>query len=115
MARSSLAEVDEVDMQRLSYILDRYLSLVDEFNLKLVANMVPRGRRACDPAWPGKTLESGGNVHAVAIDVIAFDDHITNMETDTQFDMAVFRDSFIAIRHSGLYFHGTAGGIDHAA
>jgi hypothetical protein len=44
MASSGHAEIDEIDMQRLGDVLDRFFPLVDEVDVEFVADMVPRGR-----------------------------------------------------------------------
>src|SRR5437868_11919704 len=112
---AGIAEIHEIDMQRLRDVLDRLLALVEEFDLQLVADMVAHRRRAGDAARCGKAFEPGGDIDAVAIDVIALDDHIPDMEADAEPDMAVFRDRLIAIRHAALHIHGAAGGVDDAA
>jgi hypothetical protein len=49
-----------------------------------------------------------GNVHAVAVEIVTIDDKIAEMQTDSEYDPAVFGLIPIGLRHSLLEFDGRA-------
>ena len=52
----------------------------------LIANRLrPRSRR------PGNALHPRRDIHAIAIDVVAFDDHVAEIDADAKFDAAILR------------------------
>ena len=61
-----------------------------------------------DTARFGDTLETRGDIHTVAKDVVIIDDDVTNVNADAKFDPSDLRRGSILLRHPGLHFNGTA-------
>ena len=83
-----------------------------------------------NPAGVGQGFEPRGDIDAVAIEVVALDDHVAEIDADAEFDAAVRRDagfrSGIAALHRDCATHRiddagklhqqtVAGGLDDAA
>ena len=66
---------------------------------------------------PGLAIfQSRSDIDAIAHQVaIAFLDHITKMDVDTELDAALRRKTRVALDHAVLHFDGAAHGVDHAA
>ena len=79
-----------------------------------VADMVAHGGRHADPARFGQSLQSGSDVHPVAVDVPFLDDHIAEIYADTEDDPLVLGNAGIAIQHSALDRHGTGDSLYYA-
>ena len=62
----------------------------------------------------GEGLDPGGDVDAVAIEVVALDDHVAEIDTDTQLDTVVPPGTGIALGHRLLHLNSTAHRIDDA-
>ena len=50
----------------------------------------------------------------IAEDVIAFDNHIAQVDPDTKIDPTVRRDSRVTVRHTALHRGGAGDGVHHA-
>jgi hypothetical protein len=69
-----------------------------------------------DRAGFGDTLQSGGNVDAVAHQIaVAFLDHVAKVNTDAKLDAALGRQASVALDHAVLHLDGAADGINNAA
>src|ERR1700739_4598004 len=55
--------------------------------------------RLAHPAGIGQGLDAGGDVDAVAVEVVALDDHIAEIDANAQFDAVVRRGADVALRH----------------
>src|SRR6516225_3446689 len=82
------------------------------------------------PRRIGQGLDPCGDVDAVAIEFVALDDHVAEIDADAQLDAAVRRDIRVALGHrllhldraahriddaGKLYQHAVPGGLDDAA
>jgi len=74
--------------------------------VSIVGNANPT--RLCDP------FETHRNIDPVTIDVVFFDDNITDVNADAKFDPLVLRHIGILFRHTVLDFVGASDGIDNA-
>ena len=85
-----------------------------DFYWNLVAHLI-RGRAGnIDAARFGQCLDAGGDVHAVAIDVIAVDDDITDIDADPELDGVVFGAARIEFAKLFLDLDRTGDGVDRA-
>jgi len=66
------------------------------------------------PAGVGQGLDAGGDIDAVAIEVVALDDHVPEIDADAQFDAAVGRDVGVPLGHRLLHLNRAAHRIDDA-
>ncbi len=66
------------------------------------------------PAGIGERLDPCGDVDAVAVEVVALDDHIAEIDADAQFDAALRRDARIPLGHRLLHRDRAAHRIDDA-
>ena len=73
-------------------------------------------RRAGDAntAWLRHRLQTRGDVDAVAIDVVALDDDVAEIDADAKPDLPRFGGALIAIGHPALDHGSTLDGIDDA-
>ena len=62
----------------------------------------------------GNSLQPGGNVDAIAKDIVVVDDDVADMDADPEFNPDIWRDVGILRGHGALNFDRAAGGIDGA-
>jgi hypothetical protein len=62
----------------------------------------------------GERLKSGGDVHAIAIEVLAVDDDVAKIDADAQNDALVRRHAGIGFRHRPLHGGATGDGLNGA-
>ena len=55
-----------------------------------------------DPAGLGELLEPGGDVHPVAVDVLALDDHVAEVDADPEADALRLGHRRLALGHATL-------------
>jgi len=70
--------------------------------------MVADGGRDADPAGLGERLQPGSDVYAVAEDVLGFDDHIAEVDPNSEANALVIGGIGIAVNHRALDFGRTA-------
>jgi hypothetical protein len=102
------------DAHRSGDVLDLLLSRIVEGEVELVADMVVHRPRHADPAGLGQGFEAGGDVDAVAVDVVVVADNVANIYADAKFDALIRRHLDIAFDHSALDIDGAANGVDDA-
>src|SRR5262245_1713696 len=102
-------------MHRLGKVLDGLLALVDELDFELVADLVTHHRRTGNAAGLRHRFEPGRQVDAIAVEIVAIDDDVADIDADAEFDLAIIGDPSIAIVHAGLNLDSTAHGVEHAA
>src|SRR6266536_1547078 len=66
-------------------------AIVLESNLQSIANLIAYCLRHHDPAGFGATLQADGDVYAVAINVLAFHDNVSEVNTDPKLKLALSR------------------------
>ena len=119
-----------VDPHRPGDVLDLLLAQILEDKGQPVAHVVVDRIGDEHPAGIGQGFDPRGDVDAVAIEVVALDDHVAEIDADAQFDAAVRRDTGVPLGHRLLHrdraahriddagkFHqqAVAGGLDDAA
>jgi len=76
--------------------------------------MVADRARDADAAGCGQPLQPRGDVDAVAINVVAVDDHVAEIDPDAKAQAALLGEIQIAVGHPALDFAGAAHRIDDA-
>ena len=109
------SQIDEIDMHRLGDVLDGLLALIEELQFELVADLVAHHRRTGDAAGPRQPFEPRRHVDAVAIEIVALDDDVAEIDADAELDVPVFGNPGVALRHAALDFDRAARRIEHAA
>ena len=71
-----------------------------------VAHVIMNGIGDEHPAGIGQGFDPGRDVYAVAIKVVALDDHIAEIDADAQFDAALRPDPGVALGHRLLDLGG---------
>jgi hypothetical protein len=104
---------DAEDPARAGDVLHRLLAQVLQHDPSL-SRTESRTARNEDAARIGQRLEPRGDVDTVAVDVVAFDDHVTQVDADAEFDAAVIQRGAVAVGHAGLDGDGAAHGLDGA-
>src|ERR1700694_439235 len=95
-------------LQRLrAQILKRNVYLAPNLPMCIVGN--------ADSARFGDPFKSHRNIDPITIDVIVFDDNITDVDADAKFDPFVLRYIGVLCGNAALNFDGTAYRINHAA
>jgi hypothetical protein len=72
-------------------------------------------RRTGDAARPRKPLEPGRHVDAVAIEIVAVDDDVAEIDADAELDVPVLGNPGVALHHAALDFDGAARRVEDAA
>ena len=119
-----------VDPHRPGDVLDLLLAQILEDEGQPVAHVIMNGIGDEHPAGIGQGFDPGRDVDAVAIKVVALDDHIAEIDADAQFDAALRPDPGVPLGHRLLHLdraahriddagklheHAVAGGLDDAA
>ena len=102
-------------MHRLRDVLDRLLALVEELQLELVADLVAHDRRTGDAAGARQALQSRRHVDAVAVEVVALDDDVAEIDADAELDMPVLGHSGVALQHAALDLDRAARRVEDTA
>src|ERR1035438_6331410 len=87
---------DAENLDRPRDVLDGLLAARFDFDRDLVAHLLRSTTRYVDAAGVRQRLDPGGDVHAVTIDVVAFDDNVTGIDADPELYPAVFGTARIA-------------------
>ena len=102
-------------MHRLGDVLDGLFALIEELQFELVADLIAHHRRAGDAARPRQPLEPRRHVDAVAIEIVALDDDVAEIDADAELDVPVLGNSGVALRHAALDFDRAARRVKNAA
>jgi len=70
--------------------------------------------RETDSAWFGLALEARGDVDPVAMDIVALDDHIPQVDADAEYEPLVFIGCRLSLGHAVLPGHRAGDSIHHA-
>ncbi len=98
----------------LGDVLDLLLAEVLVAEAEDALDLLVDGPGDADPARFGQALEAGRHVHAVAVDVLALDDDLAEIDADAEVDLAVVRDTGVARGHRLLNLDGRLDGLGDA-
>jgi hypothetical protein len=99
---------------RPSDVFDALFAQILESVGQLVADLVSHHPRDADPPWLGERFQARRDIHAVAEDVVAVDDDVTEVDPDPEPDPAVLGHTGLAIDHRALHLGGAADRVDDA-
>src|SRR5262249_15558468 len=105
---------DPVDVDRPRDVLDALLAEIFEPRVEPAADLLAHRGGDTDAAGVGERLQPGGDVDAIAKNVVAVDDHIAEIDADTKLYRARRREVRIAPPHPCLDLAGTLDRADHA-
>src|SRR6516165_5327979 len=103
-----------VDPYRPGDVLDLLLPQILEDKGQPVAHLVMNRIGDQHPAGISQGLDPCGDVDAGAIEVVVLDDHVAEIDADTQLDTVVRGDSRVALGHRLLHRDRAAPCIDDA-
>ncbi len=103
------------DTDRPGDVLNFDLAHVIERNIELIAHLVAGCARDTDAARISQGLNPRGHVHPVAVDVVALNDHIAQIDADPEFDAPLLGHTGITLSHAALDRDGAFHRIDDAA
>src|SRR6266851_9522142 len=95
-------------------VLDFLLASVLVAQRELVSHLLMDSTRNADAARFGETLEAGGGVDAIAVDLLAIHHHVAEVDADAEFHPALGREIRVFGLQHGLDLDGALDGIDHA-
>jgi hypothetical protein len=95
-------------------VLDLLLAQILKDKGQPVADLVVNRIGDEHPAGIGQGFDPRRDVDAVAIEVVALDDHVAEIDADAQLDAAVRRDADVPLGHRLLDFDRAAHRIDDA-
>jgi hypothetical protein len=105
---------DPIDPHGPGNVLDLLLAQILEDKGQPIAHVVMNRVGDEHPAGIGQRLDPGGDVDAVAVEVVALDDHVAEIDADAQFDAVGRRDAAVALGHRLLHRDRAAHRIDDA-
>jgi len=101
-------------MHRPGDVLDLLLAQILKDKGQPVAHLIVDRIGDEHSAGIGERLDPRSDVDAVAIEVVALDDHVAEIDADAQFDAAVCRDARMPLGHRLLHRNRAANRIDDA-
>jgi hypothetical protein len=101
-------------MDRPGDVLDRLLSFVGEGEGELIADLLVHGARDPHASRLRQRLKPRRHVDAVAVDVVAVDNDVADVDPDPVVDPAVWGRSGIAPGHRTLDLNGRGDGVHGA-
>ena len=101
-------------MYRLGDILQTVLTDVLEWNFDDLANLIVDGLRDTNSARLGQLFEANSNVHAGAVKVVVFGDHIAEIDADAELHPSILGDGLVALRNLVLDLDTAANGLNDA-
>ena len=88
-----------VDADGARDVLHRLLAEIGEGQRQLVPDLLVGRARDADAAGLAQRLQPGGDVDAVAENVVAVDDDVADIDADAEDDLLVFGNGRVAARH----------------
>ena len=103
-----------IDPHRASDVLDLLLAQILKHKRQPVAHVLIHRVGDEHPAGIGQRFDARGDIDAVAIEVVAPDNHVAEIDADAQFDAIVRRDTGVPLGHRLLHRDRAAHRIDDA-
>ena len=101
-------------MYRLGDILQTALADVLEWNLDDLANLIVDGLRDANSSRLGQLFEANSNVHAGAVKIVLFGDHVPEVDADAELHPFVLGNGRVALRNLVLDLDSAANGLNDA-
>ncbi len=103
-----------IDPDRPCDVLDVLVAPVLKKIGELVADLVAHHPRDADSTGLGQRLQSRSDVDAITVDVVRLDNHVTEVDADTEGDPLVLGRFRIAVGHPALDLDSAAHRVDYA-
>src|SRR6516165_3432864 len=110
---SILALANRISTDRPGDVLEGLIAKVSELNRDLVAYLIVGGRRDADATRLSDPLKPSRDIDAIAENVVALDQNVTEIDPDPVQHTLVLGDVFVAFRHCRLPRDRTFDRIDH--
>ena len=101
-------------VHRMRDVLDRLFAEVLVAERELVPNLFVNGPRDADAAGVGETFQPRRDIDSVAVDLVAFDHHIAEVDADAEVHPARRRQPGVLNLERALNIHRAIDRIDHA-
>ena len=105
---------DAPDPHRFGDILQGLRTQILKRCIYLATNLPTSVVRDADTAGLCNPFETHRNIDPVTKDIVFFDNNITDVNADAEFDTLVLRHVDILFGHAALNFVGASDGVDHA-
>ncbi|MFO1059349.1 MAG: hypothetical protein U1E53_20575 [Dongiaceae bacterium] len=112
--RSHVGAAHAIEPDRLGDVLQGPLAEILEGEVDLAADLGMDSRRDEDAAGLGLALQARSDIDAIAVEIAAFDDHVTEVDPDPQDDAAVDGPIGVGACHGPLQLARTGNGLDRA-
>ena len=99
---------------RLGDVFDRLLAQILEIQIDLALDLCVHGPGDADAAGLRQGFQPRGDVHAVAVDVVAIDDYVAQVDADAKDYGAIFGLVLIFRRHGTLDVDRALDSVNHA-
>jgi hypothetical protein len=91
------------------------LARIVEWKVELAPQVIVGGAGNKHAARVAELLEPRGDVDALAVAVLALDDHVAEIDAEPHVDALPVGEATVALRHAALKRYGAFHRIDHAA
>src|SRR4029453_9015918 len=102
------------DVARPRDVLELPLAQILEGQIQLVAHLIVHDLAYADPAGFGEAFEPCRNVDAIAVNIVAVDDDVAEVDAEAELDAMVRRHVRVASLHRVLDLDRALDGSDHA-
>jgi hypothetical protein len=102
-------------MHRLSDVLDQVLAYVVESKVELRFHLVVGLTGERDTAGRSQFLQPSRNHHTLTMAILAFNDHVAEIDADAHVDASVLGDTVVALGHRALKDNRAFNSLDDAA
>src|SRR5579864_6153695 len=97
------SKADSVNADGSGDIFDAFRPQIFETEIEFVAHLVAHNATDADGTGIGKRLEAGGEVDAIAIDIVAVNNDVAEVDANPEFDAFVGGGFGVPLRHSLLH------------
>ncbi len=94
-------------------VLQRLFAGVIERGVEPILHILMNAPRNGDPTGLRDFLKARSDIHPIAVDILAFNDDVSQIDADAERDALVFIDPVIAFSHTLLNFNYALCGIYH--
>ena len=105
---------DRVRPHRSRDVLEGSLAEVAGRHRQLADHLVESGGGDHDAAGLGQAFQPGGDVDAVAVEIVAVDQHVAQVDADAKADALVLGSAGLPLHHAALDVDGAGDRLDHA-
>lgn len=112
--RGACSRAYPIQANRFFDVLELLFTQKLKLKIQLSLDLIECCSRNQDAARFGQSFQSRRDVHAVAIDVLPFHNHIAKVYANAEIELFFLRQFGIALCHRALDFDGAGDCVDHA-